>query len=126
MKTEIRTLNAPQAIGPYSQAIVVGNMLYASGQIPINPASGNIEATDIKAQAHQVLKNIGAVLAAADLKYSDVVKTTVFLTDLNDFGAVNEIYGEYFTEPYPARSCVQVAALPKNAKIEIEIIANLK
>lgn len=126
MKTEIKTSNAPQAIGPYSQAIVVGNMLYASGQIPINPASGNIETTDIKAQAHQVLKNIGAVLSAADLKYSDVVKTTVFLTDLNDFGTVNEIYGEYFTEPYPARSCVQVAALPKNAKIEIEIIADLK
>lgn len=126
MKAAIGSSDAPQAIGPYSQAIVTGNMLYASGQIPINPASGNIEATDIKAQAHQVLKNIGAVLSAADLKYSDVVKTTVFLTDLNDFGAVNEIYGEYFSQPYPTRSCVQVAALPKSAKIEIEIIANLK
>lgn len=123
MKTEIKTTDAPAAIGPYSQAIEADGMLFASGQIPINPLSGNIESEDIAEQTHRVLKNIGAVLAAANRSYKDVVKTTVFLTDLNDFSAVNKIYGEYFPTPYPARSCVQVASLPKNAKIEIEIIA---
>lgn len=124
MKHEIETRYAPKAIGPYSQAIQSRNgMLFASGQIPINPATGNIESADIAEQTHRVLKNIGAVLKAAERDYTDVVKTTVFLTDLNDFATVNEIYGEYFRQPYPARSCVQVAALPKNAKIEMEIIA---
>lgn len=126
MKKQIHTVGAPEAIGPYSQAIVCGDTLYASGQIPIDPASGKIESDDITEQAHRVMKNIGAILAAADLDYGDVVKTTVFLTDLNDFGTVNAVYGEYFRAPYPARSCVQVAALPRGAKIEAEIVARIK
>lgn len=125
-KTEISTENAPKAIGPYSQAIAVNGMLYASGQIPIDPASGSIESGDIAAQTHRALKNVGALLASCDLDFSDVVKTTVFLTDLNDFATVNGLYGEYFQKPYPARSCVQVAKLPKDAKIEIEIVAKLR
>lgn len=124
-KKQVSTVEAPAAIGPYSQAIVCGNMLYASGQIPINPRTGKIESDDISEQAHRVFKNIGAVLAAKGLDFSSVVKTTVFLTDLGDFNTVNEIYGGYFTEPYPARSCVQVAKLPKNVKIEVEIIAEI-
>lgn len=124
-KKQVSTVEAPAAIGPYSQAIVCGNMLYASGQIPINPRTGKIESDDISEQAHRVFKNIGAVLAAKGLDFSSVVKTTVFLTDLDDFNTVNEIYGGYFTEPYPARSCVQVAKLPKNVKIEVEIIAEI-
>lgn len=124
-KKQVSTVEAPAAIGPYSQAIVCGNMLYASGQIPINPRTGKIESDDISEQAHRVFKNIGAVLAAKGLGFSSVVKTTVFLTDLGDFNTVNEIYGGYFTEPYPARSCVQVAKLPKNVKIEVEIIAEI-
>ncbi len=126
MKKQISTAAAPAAIGPYSQAIVTGNTLYASGQIPIDPATGKIESDDIDSQAHRVFKNIGAILAECGLGYADVVKTTVFLTDLNDFGTVNEIYGTYFGAPYPARSCVQVADLPRGAKIEAEVIAVLK
>ena len=126
MKKQIHTVGAPEAIGPYSQAIVCGDTLFASGQIPIDPASGKIESDDITEQAHRVMKNIGAILAAANLDYGDVVKTTVFLTDLNDFGTVNAVYGEYFGAPYPARSCVQVAALPRGAKIEAEIVARIK
>ena len=125
-KTQIVTENAPQAIGPYSQAIAVGKMLYASGQIPIDPQTGNIESDDIEAQTRQALNNVRGVLKAANLDFSDVVKTTVFLTDLNDFACVNSVYAEYFTTPYPARSCVQVAALPKGAKIEVEVVARLK
>lgn len=125
-KTEISTDKAPKAIGPYSQAIAVNGMLYASGQIPIDPASGQIESDDITAQTRRALDNVGALLAACKLDYSDVVKTTVFLTDLNDFATVNGIYGEYFQQPYPARSCVQVAKLPKDVKIEIEIVAKLR
>lgn len=125
-KTEISTDKAPKAIGPYSQAIAVNGMLYASGQIPIDPASGQIESDDITAQTRRALDNVGALLAACKLNYSDVVKTTVFLTDLSDFATVNGIYGEYFQQPYPARSCVQVAKLPKDVKIEIEIVAKLR
>ncbi|MCH5166066.1 MAG: RidA family protein [Clostridiales bacterium] len=125
-KTEISTKNAPAAIGPYSQAIAVGDMLYTSGQIPLDPNTSEIVSGGITEQAHRALKNIGEVLAASGLDYSDVVKTTVFVTDLGDFAAVNAVYGEYFEKPYPARSCVQVAALPKNAKIEIEVIARLR
>ncbi len=125
-KTEISTDKAPKAIGPYSQAITVNGMLYASGQIPIDPASGQIVSDDITAQTRRALDNVGALLAACKLDYSDVVKTTVFLTDLNDFATVNGIYGEYFRQPYPARSCVQVAKLPKDVKIEIEIVAKLR
>ncbi len=125
-KLEIKTEQAPQAIGPYSQAIVADGMLYASGQIPIDPASGVIEADGIEAQTKRVLDNIKAILSSSKLDFCDVVKTTVFLTDINDFAAVNEIYAQYFSAPYPARSCVQVAALPKSAKIEIEIVARMR
>ncbi|MCM1367846.1 MAG: RidA family protein [Roseburia sp.] len=125
-KTEIKTENAPKAIGPYSQAVIAGKTLFASGQIPIDPATGNIESDDIAAQTHRVLKNIEGLLGECKLGFADVVKTTVFLTDLADFDTVNAIYGQYFPTPYPARSCVQVAKLPKNAKIEIEITARLR
>ena len=124
-KTEISTETAPRAIGPYSQAVAVGKTLYCSGQIPINPQTGDIESDAIADQTHRALQNVGAVLAAAKLVHRDVFKTTVYLTDLADFAAVNDIYGEYFERPYPARSCVQVAALPKGAKIEIEVTARL-
>ncbi|MDE6401380.1 MAG: RidA family protein [Clostridiales bacterium] len=124
-KTQISTENAPQAIGPYSQAIAVGKTLYCSGQIPIDPQTGNIESSDIAEQTHRALSNVRGVLNAAKLDFCDVVKTTVYLTDLNDFATVNAIYGEYFEKPYPARSCVQVTALPKGAKIEIEVVARL-
>lgn len=126
MKKQIHTSDAPEAIGPYSQAIICGDTLYASGQIPIDPTSGKIESDDITEQAHRAMKNVGAVLAAAKLGYDDVVKTTVYLADLGDFGTVNAVYGEYFRAPYPARSCVQAAALPRGAKIEVEIIARIK
>ena len=121
-KLEIKTDKAPQAIGPYSQAIAVGDTLYASGQIPINPATGNIESDDICDQTRRALDNVKAALAADNMTMANVVKTTVFLTDLNDFAVVNGIYAEYFPAPFPARSCVQVAALPKGAKIEVEVI----
>lgn len=123
IKKQIDTKNAPSAIGPYSQAILTDGLLFASGKIPVDPATGNIESDDIAAQAHRVFENIGAVLGECGLTYSDVLKTTVFLTDLADFAVVNGIYGEYFDKPYPARSCVQVSALPKGAKIEAEFIA---
>ncbi len=125
-KKQISTDLAPSAIGPYSQAIEIDGFLFASGQIPITPETGNIESDDISEQTHRVMKNIKAVLAECGVGFDAVVKTTVFLTDLNDFAAVNKIYGEYFTEPYPARSCIQVAALPKGAKIEAEIVAKVK
>lgn len=126
MKKVISTKKAPQAIGPYSQAIEVNNVMYLSGQIPLIPETGEMENGDIVAQTTQVMKNIGAVLEANGLSYKNVVKTTVFLTDLNDFTAVNEIYAKYFTKKEPARSCVQVADLPKGAKVEIESIAICK
>lgn len=122
---QIVTENAPKAIGPYSQAIAAGGFLFASGQIPINPKSGEVESDNVTEQAHVVFKNIGAVLKAAGLNYSDVVKTTVFITDMKDFTAVNAVYAEYFTAPFPARSCVQVSALPKGVKVETEVIAKL-
>lgn len=126
MKKVISTKKAPQAIGPYSQAIEANGVMYLSGQIPLIPETGEMENGDIVAQTTQVMKNIGAVLEANNLTYKNVVKTTVFLTDLNDFAAVNKIYAEYFTEKEPGRSCVQVAALPKDAKVEIESIAICK
>ncbi|MCQ2197315.1 MAG: RidA family protein [Bacteroidaceae bacterium] len=119
---QISTNAAPAAIGPYSQAIEIGNLIYASGQIPINPATGEMPE-GIEAQAHQSLKNVKAILEAAGTSIDNVVKTTVFLADMNDFAVVNGIYAQYFTEPYPARSAVAVKALPKNALIEIEVIA---
>lgn len=126
MKKVISTKKAPQAIGSYSQAIEANGVMYLSGQIPLIPETGEMENGDIVAQTTQVMKNIGAVLEANNLTYKNVVKTTVFLTDLNDFAAVNKIYAEYFTEKEPGRSCVQVAALPKDAKVEIESIAICK
>ena len=113
---------APAAIGPYSQAIVCGNMLFTSGQIPINPETAAVEAVGIEAQAEQVMKNLGAVLTAAGSSYEKAVKTTCFLADMADFAAFNEVYGRYFTEK-PARSCVAVKALPKGVLCEIEAIA---
>ena len=123
MKREvINTKNAPGAIGPYSQGIIVGDFVYTSGQIPINPATGVME-TDIKLATKQSMENIKAILEEAGTSLENVVKTSIFLKDLNDFAAVNEVYGTYFTENPPARSCVQVAKLPKDAVIEIEAIA---
>lgn len=121
---KISTENAPAAIGPYSQAIVAGNMLFASGQIPINPATGNIEAEGIEAQAEQAIKNVGEILKAAGTDYAHVVKTTCFLADMADFAAFNAVYEKYFTEK-PARSCVAVKTLPKNVLCEVEVTAYL-
>lgn len=118
----ISTAKAPAAIGPYSQALDMGGVVYCSGQIPIVPATGEL-AEGLEAQAEQVFANIEAVLAEAGLTMSSVVKTTVFLTDLADFGAVNEIYARHFAQPFPARSCVQVAGLPKGARLECEVVA---
>ncbi len=121
----VSTDKAPKAIGPYSQAIKVGNFLFLSGQIPLDPGTGNMVSGGITEQTERVLKNIEAVLAAQNLTYKHVIKTTIFLTDLSHFGTVNEIYGSCFTAPFPARSTVQVAKLPKDAMVEIEVIANL-
>lgn len=125
MLQKISTDKAPAAIGPYSQAIVVNGMVFSSGQIPINPATGNIECEGIQAQAEQVMKNLGAVLEAAGSDYAHAVKTTCFLADMGDFAAFNEVYAKYFTEK-PARSCVAVKTLPKNVLCEVEVIATLK
>ncbi len=122
MKKVIATSNAPAAIGPYSQAIETEQFLFTSGQIPIDPATGEITAVTIEEQAEQVMKNIGAVLKEAGLDYSNVVKTTCFLADLGDFAAFNAVYGKYFPEAAPARSCFAVAGLPKGAKLEVETI----
>lgn len=124
MLQKISTDKAPAAIGPYSQAVLANNMLFASGQIPINPATGEIEGEDITAQALLVMKNIGQILEAAGTDYAHVVKTTCFLADMNDFAAFNQVYGEYFTEK-PARSCVAVKTLPKNVLCEVEVMAVL-
>ena len=123
MKKVISTSKAPAAIGPYSQAIQVGNLVFASGQIPINPATGNFVEGGVKEQARQSLTNVKAILEEAGLKLDNVVKTTVFLADMNDFADVNAVYAEFFAEPYPARSAVAVKALPKGALVEIEVIA---
>jgi 2-iminobutanoate/2-iminopropanoate deaminase len=123
MKQVISTKEAPAAVGPYSQAIRAGSMVFCAGQIPLDPRSGQIESQDVGEQAKRVLENIGAVLQAAQLNFSHVVKTTVFLTDLADFQTVNEIYAGFFRENPPARSTIQVSALPKGARVEIEAIA---
>ena len=123
MKT-VSTDKAPAAIGPYSQAQIVGNLVFCSGQIPIIPASGEL-AQGLEAQAHQVFQNISTLLSAAGSDISKVVKTTVFIKNMDDFAAINAIYAQYFTEPFPARSCVEVARLPKDVLVECEVIAEL-
>ena len=123
MKKIISTTEAPAAVGPYSQAVRVGSTVYCAGQIPLDPKSGQIVPGDIGAQTRRVLENIAAVLRAESLAFENIVKTTIFLTNLNDFQTVNEIYGSYFKKEPPARSTVQVPALPKGANVEIEVIA---
>ena len=123
MKETISTENAPGAIGPYSQAVKTGNMIFCSGQIPIDPATGEFVSNDVAEQTRQVLKNLSAVLEAAGANLNHVVKTTVFLADMNDFTAMNEIYAEFFSENKPARATVQAARLPRDARVEIECIA---
>ena len=125
MNKVISTDKAPGAIGPYSQAVLAGNLLYASGQIPINPANGEVVDGDIKAQADQVCKNVGEILKAAGTGFENVVKTTCFLADMGDFAAFNEVYAGYFVSK-PARSCVAVKTLPKNVLCEVEVIAALE
>lgn len=121
---KVYTKNAPEAIGPYSQAMIVGNLVYTSGQIPINPASGNIEVSSIEEQTEQVIKNLAAVLAEAGTSLEKVVKTTCFLADISDFAAFNGVYAKYFTGK-PARSCVAVKDLPKGSLVEVEVIAEV-
>ena len=121
---KVATETAPAAIGPYSQAIICGEMVFTSGQIPINPASGNIEAATIEEQAEQVMKNLGEVLKAAGSSFEKAVKTTCFLADMADFAAFNGVYAKYFTTK-PARSCVAVKTLPKNVLVEVEVIATI-
>ena len=126
LKKQIQTTDAPAAIGPYSQAIRAGKFIFYSGQIPLNPSSGTLVDGGIEAQTRQVITNMRAMLYASGCDFSDVVKTTIYLTNLSDFATVNEIYGECFSEVPPARACVQVAALPKGAMVEIEWIATVK
>jgi 2-iminobutanoate/2-iminopropanoate deaminase len=125
MRTAVSTDSAPKAIGPYSQAIRAGQLLFISGQIPIDPATGNLIDGDIAAMTHRVFANIKAILAAAGGTLDQVVRTTVFLADMNDFAAMNEVYATYFSQPAPARSTVQAARLPKDARVEIDVIAVL-
>lgn len=126
MKKIISTVHAPAAIGPYSQGVEIGDLVFVSGQIPIVPETGKILEGDIKVQTLQVMKNIGAVLEAAGLNFSHVVKCTCYLADIADFKEMNEVYGTYFTSAPPARAAIQVAKLPLGAKIEIDAIANKK
>lgn len=125
MRQAISSADAPSAIGPYSQAIRAGNLLFLSGQIPLDPATGNIVEGDITAQTERVLKNITAVLKAAGAGFGNVVRTTVFLADMNEFAAMNAVYGTFMVDPPPARSTVQVARLPKDVRVEIDVIAVL-
>lgn len=122
-KKIIKTGKAPGAIGPYSQAVQIGSLLYTSGQIPLDPATGEVVQGDIRLQTKRVLDNLAGVLAAAGSSFDRVVKTMVFIKDMNDFSALNEVYAEYFVNDPPARSCVEVARLPKDVKVEIELIA---
>jgi 2-iminobutanoate/2-iminopropanoate deaminase len=122
-KQAISSPDAPKAIGPYSQAVRAGQFLFVSGQIPLDPATGAIVEGDVGAQARRVMENLAAVLKAGGLSFADVVRTTVFLADMNDFATVNGVYGEYLSEPYPARATVQVARLPRDVRVEIDLIA---
>lgn len=126
MKQCFLTRRGPRAIGPYSTAAIMDGLCFMSGMVPVDPATGKLAAEDIGGQARQVFENIKTVLEELDLSMADILKTTVFLTDLGAFGAVNEIYAEYFGPDYPARSCVQVSALPMGAMIEVEAVASLK
>lgn len=122
-KTIISTKNAPEAIGPYSQAVLAGNTLYCSGQIALNPETGQLVDENIEAETEQVMKNIGAVLQAADMDYGNVVKASIFMATMDDYAAVNEVYAQYFQENPPAREAVAVKTLPKNVNVEISVIA---
>ena len=123
MKSAVSSPNAPKALGPYSSALRVGQLLFISGQVPVDPASGQMVEGDIAAQTRRVLDSIGGLLEAGGLSFSHVARTTVFLADMNDFAAMNDTYRTYFTEPFPARSTVQAARLPRDARIEIDAIA---
>jgi 2-iminobutanoate/2-iminopropanoate deaminase len=125
MREAVSSPSAPKAIGPYSQAIKAGNLLFVSGQIPTDPATGNLIDGDISTQTHRVFKNIGEILKAAGTSFDAVVRSTVYLQDMNDFAKMNEVYGTYFSSPAPARATVQVARLPRDAKVEIDVIAGL-
>lgn len=123
MKRIIATSEAPAAVGPYSQAVAVGNLLFCAGQIPLDPATGEIVGEDMTAQTERVCQNITGVLKANGMTFANVVKATVFLTDLANFAAMNAVYAKYFTEPFPARSTIQVAGLPRGSQVEIEVTA---
>lgn len=123
MKTVIKTENAPAPIGPYNQAVLAGNTLYVSGQIAINPLNGSFVDSNIEEETHQVMANLKAVLNAAGFEFINVVKTSIFLSDMNSFAKVNEVYGKYFTQDFPARETVAVKTLPKNMNVEISVIA---
>jgi 2-iminobutanoate/2-iminopropanoate deaminase len=123
-KKAVSSPEAPKAIGPYSQAVRAGQFLFASGQIPLDPATGTVVEGDISAQTRRVMENLSAVLVSAGLSFAHVVRTTVFLADMGEFAAVNEVYGKYFSEPYPARATVQVARLPRDVRVEIDLIAS--
>ena len=126
MREKVEASQAPEAIGPYSQAVKANGFLFVSGQIPLDPATGQMSAADVVAQTNRVMENLNAILAAEGLTFADVVKTTIYLTDLADFGRVNGAYGACFDSDPPARATVQVAALPKGAKVEIEAVAALR
>ncbi len=126
MRQAVSTPSAPQAIGPYSQGVRAGSLLFVSGQVPIDPATGNVIEGDIAAQTHRVFQNIGEILKAGGASFDHVVRTTVFLADMNDFAAMNAVYATYFTAPAPARATVQVSRLPKDARVEIDVIASFE
>jgi 2-iminobutanoate/2-iminopropanoate deaminase len=126
VKQAISSAGAPKAIGPYSQAVRAGQLLFLSGQVALDPATGQMVEGGIAEQTRRVFENLSAVLAAGGRSFADVVRTTVFLADMNDFAAMNDIYGQYFKEPYPARATVQVARLPKDARVEIDLIASFE
>jgi 2-iminobutanoate/2-iminopropanoate deaminase len=123
-KTIIKPAKSPAAVGPYNHAVRIGDLLFSAGQIPLDPATGNLVSSDIKAQTERVLENVKAILEDQGLTFAHVVKTTVFLTNLADFASMNEVYARYFTADFPARSTIQVAALPKGASVEIEFVAH--
>ena len=126
MRHAVSTDSAPKAIGPYSQAVKAGNLVFVSGQIPIDPATGEFVPGDVKAQTDRVMRNLAAILEAAGTSMDAVVRCTVYLADMNDFAAMNEVYGSYFSQPAPARSTIQAVRLPKDARVEVDVIAEIK